>query len=341
MSDYIRPHQRQRLEIALDVLKGCTYSCEGCMVDRDLYATTDVVDGVNTMVDGFIAFGHYPFDITIGATDFGSAVNVDQIANDPKIGELVRKFQTLTVTCPMLEKSPEYYERLANNLLRLSHGETFIRIVMPIGLNYMGNITLMSALKTRLDYLQTMLSGKLHEITFVLNVTNELIRKNDFKSFVGIYEWPDMDIVTDMVLNIPHGRQHDISTNPKYANEITDVSRFMSELYEWMDSDDVKQQDPDFDGFTGTHINLGIISDKIYVVPYLKDEFNLFSPGLVVDELTYESVMSKVSEIRDDDQSVPLSVCRTCPEAPYCIEKGIFTIIKELDMVTCPVNHNV
>lgn len=339
--EYKFPNQRQRLEIALDVLKGCTYSCEGCMVDRDLYASQDIVGDVTTMVDGFIDHGHFPFDITIGATDFGSAVNVHEIAHDPRIGALVRKFQTLTVTCPMLDKTIEYYEQLAKNLLALSQGETFVRIVMPIGLNHMRNITLMSALRNRLDYLQELLGGTLHEITFILNVTDDLIQGKSFRDLVGIYDWPDMGLVTDMVLNIPHGRQADIAVNPKYAKEISDLSRFMSRFYEWMDADNVIQQDPDFDGVTGTHINLGIISDKVYVVPYLKDEFNLFTPGMVVHSPTYETVMQQVSEIRDGNQSAPLDVCGGCSEAPYCIEKGIFTIIKELGMVTCPVNHHV
>lgn len=339
---HILPPQRQRFEIALDVLKGCTYSCSGCMVDRELYAAADVAKDVLQLTRDMESDGFFAFDLTIGATDFGSAQNVHQIANDPVIGELARRFQTLSITCPMLEKSPEYYERMAENLLSLTQGECFVRIVMPIGPNYMNNVTLMTALQTRLAYLNDLLSGKLHEITFILNMTEELIDKHSFEDVKSIYNWPDFGIMTDMVLNIPHGRQFDIG--PKYGPVVQRVSRWMSEFYTWMDADRVVQQDPDLDGITGTHINIGVIGDKAYIIPYLKDEFNVFSKGFSVPKLTYSSVLDTIMRMkRSEDHEwtqIPLDVCDTCEEAVFCREKGIHHIMDELNMTQCPVKYD-
>lgn len=329
------------MEVALDVLKGCTYSCEGCMVDRDLYATADVVQDVSDMVNEFVDNGFFLFDITIGATDFGSASNIDEVCDNPVVGTLVRKFQTLSITCPMLEKSEEYYVRFADNLLKLTHGETFIRIVMPIGVNYMRNITLMSAIQRRINILQMLLEGALHEVTFILNVTEDLIRKYTYEELRGIYNWPELNMMTDMVLNIPHGRQHDIGTNPKYGGEVAAISRMMSDFYTWMDADDIVQQDPDLDGVTGTHINLGVIGNKIYMIPYLKDEFNIFSEGFAIEKPTYAAAMEKIMEIKDPSRRKLLDMCVECEESPFCTEKGIHKVMEELDITICPVKHNV
>lgn len=334
------PHQRQRVELAMDLLKGCPYSCTGCMVEKEVHATTDVISNISKMMDGFAESGYYLFDITIGATDFGSAGNVEEIVNNEELSDLVRKFRILKVTCPMLDKSDEYYKRLAENLLKLSKNQNYISIVIPVGVGHMANITMMENIRRRVAYLQTLLDGKMDEIAFVLNITEELFDKYDFDKIVDTFDMPDIGVFSDMIMNIPHGRRPDIATNPKYGKVIGGLSRKLSEFYEWMDSDVEMQQDSDLDGFTGTQINVHVIDDAVYIVPYLKDEFTIFSDGFKLRAPTFEAAMERVAEIRDPSNRKFLPECEGCPEIAYCTEKGIHKLIEELGMETCPVKHD-
>lgn len=337
---HILPPQRQRFEVAMDLLKGCEWSCMGCMVDKELHATNDMVGPVTKLCDEFIDNGFFPFDFTVGATDLGSAQNRHQVCDDPALGALVRKFQTLSFTCAMLDKSDRYYEELAANALKLTKGETFIRFIVPVSDKYVGHTKLLTALGKRVRYIQSLLHGTLHEVTFIINVTKEFMERVPYNKLKGLYDiadyFPD-DIMTDIVYNIPYGRMVDIGDNPEYTLHVPATSSLLAQYYEWLDGDIEEQQDPDLDGITGTHINIGVIGENYYVIPYLKDEFNIFTERFQVKEPTFDGVMEKIIEMKTPNPEKWLPQCHGCDQQGFCTEKGIHMVIEALNIKSCPV----
>lgn len=341
VKQHILPPQRQRLEIAMDVLKGCAYSCMGCMVDKELHASESLVPDVTLLADEFIDNGFFPFDFTVGATDLGTALNRDSVCNNVGLQMLVRKFQTLSFTCAMLDKKPEYYINLANNVRKLTNDECFVRFIVPISDKYADNLILMDNIRKRVEFMNELLVGMVHEVTFIINVTAEFMDRISHEQLAKIYNWPDFNMMTDIVYNIPYGRASDISTNIKYREDVPHTSRALAAYYEWLDGDTEHLMDPDLDGITGTHVNIGVLGDNYYVIPYLKDEFNIFTERFRVKEPTFDSVMEKVIEMKDPDNFVKIPECDSCEHTGFCTEKGIHMIMEDLNIDRCPVRHDI
>lgn len=121
------------INIALDVLEGCGYTCSGCTVDRDmamLGMTQDDIENLLTLGFGIVgAHDDTKHELTIGPTDFISSNNGPDVLKHPMIQKLLTKFNVINIPLSLL--SPKGLVEFAQLFNEYAPGK-MLRIAIPV-----------------------------------------------------------------------------------------------------------------------------------------------------------------------------------------------------------------
>lgn len=331
----IVPH-RQRLELAVDVLKGCDNVCAGCMVNLDTVGVLSDMGAILKLAQEFVGAGFSPYDFTIGATDILTATNTAEVMCDPNIKALIDLFDSFTLNAAFLDKRVESYETLANMVDACAPGKP-VRFLIPAAPGSFKNPKFGAGIAQRLGWVNRYLKeATLSEAGFVVNCTRETLSNNGFDNLIAGFglEFP---VRKDDILNIPYGRTG--KTDLQTSESIKLVSHEISKFYKTFDGSTERTSNPDICSYTGTHLNLTYSEGELYWVPFLKDECTFLHDNFKVPK---PWSMQNVLQSRGDTMAssldyVLLGECGECQHLSTCVEKGITVIMDTLSIKQCLV----
>lgn len=327
---------RQRLEITLDLFRGCGNHCAGCMIDRTVGGDIDDIPELLSLIKEMVDAGYVAFDLGIGPTDYMTADNVPEVMASETLQEMAQLFKQVTFNAAFLEKDLNKYAKMCEEIDVAIPGKP-IRFLIPAAPNFFKTNKFGDMIEEKLKFIQQHLKvARLNEAGFVVNCTRETVTE-DFD--VNMRDGFDVEFPVDKddILNIPYGRvvNKDIMT----GQNIRAISHRIAEFYYDLDGDEERRRNPDLCYHTGTMVNLLYSDGKLYWVPFLKDDCVFLDDRFAIPrpwdmdnllKVRSEAVESSLRYLAD-------TACMTCPYLSSCTEKGITSIMEALSIKDCLV----
>lgn len=327
---------RQRLELTIDLFKGCANSCAGCMVDRELGGNLDDMAELVELSKSLVSDGFIPFDVAIGPTDIMSSGNVREVLFHEGVQKLIEMFNAVTLNAAFLEKKPELYASLARTVDE-AIGRKNVRFLIPAAPAMFSSRKFGPAIAERVKLLSDNLElAHLHEAGFVVNCTRETLA---YEYGVDLAKGFELDFVVpkDDILNIPYGRGK--IKDILMSSNVLAISKSITTFYESLDGLSERTSNPDLCPNTGTMLNLLYSDGKLYWIPFLKDEFVFFDPMFEIKRpWTKDSVLAQKDAAIASSMSYVLDGrCGDCQYLASCSEKGIHRLMEVLSIKDCLV----
>lgn len=327
---------RQRLEITLDVFKGCANHCAGCMVDRDLGGSIEDVPLLYALIKEMVEAGYVAFDLGIGPTDYMSADNVQEVMQNDVVREMAQQFHQVTFNAAFLSKDMNGYAKMCEEIDDAFPGKP-IRFLMPAAPDFFKTNKFGDMIVSKLNFVKDHLKvAYLNEAGFVVNCTHETVTENfDVNMCAGFdVEFP---VDKDDILNIPYGRAP--NKDLMVAERIKRMSHRITQFYADLQGDDERRRNPDLHYDTGTMVNLLYTDGKLYWVPFLKDDCAFLDEAFVIPRPWTMSTLLKArgEALESSIAYVQGTQCQNCPHLSSCAEKGITSIMKRMSIKDCLV----
>ena len=328
---------RQRLEIALDILRECGHSCAGCMIDKELGGAAEDVPQLHALIREMVDDGGYvAFDLGVGPTDYMSSDNTDVLMKSPHFREMAQMFHQVTFNAAFLEKDLSKYKAMCEDIDDACPGKA-IRFLMPAAPDFFKTEKFGNMIASKLQYVkETFRSAFLNEAGFVVNCTDDTVSA-DFDQLLHKGFAVDFPVDKDDILNIPYGRlpYKDILV----GQNIKRMSHRISQFYSTLSGEDERRRNPDLCYDTGTMVNLWYTGGKLYWVPFLKDDCPFLEEDFVIPK---PWTMENVLQTRQKAMEAAIAYledtpCISCVYMSSCTEKGIINIMKRLEVKDCIV----
>lgn len=327
---------RQRLEITLDMFRGCAHSCSGCMIDRTLGGAVDDLVPLQALLQEMVAAGFVAFDLGIGPTDFMSADNVDELMYHPVFQEIAQMFGQVTFQTALLDKNFDNYTEMCRIVDETCPGKA-IRFLIPGAPDFFKTQKFGDMVVKKLNHVKsTLKSAYLNEAGFVVNCTRDTVGEQFDTCLHRMFD-VEFPVDKDDILNIPYGRSKSIDI--MLGQNVKTISHRISQYYTTLDVDNERFRNPDRHEDTGTMQNLLYTDGKLYWVPFLKDDFAFLNDAFVIPRpWTMDAVLTaRTAAIQKSLDFLQGTECLSCPLLPSCSEKGITTIMRMLSVRDCIV----
>ncbi|MNO14054.1 hypothetical protein D3C76_36940 [compost metagenome] len=327
---------RQRLEITLDIFRGCGHSCSGCMIDKQLGGDVDDIPQLAAMIKEMVQAGYVAFDMGIGPTDYMSSDNVQDVMSNPVFQEMAQWFHQITFNAAFLEKDMEKYKVMCEEIDEACPGKA-IRFLMPAAPNFFKSDKFGKMIVEKLEYVKKHLQiAYLNEAGFVVNCTHETVG-DDFDQMMENGFAVDFPVDKDDILNIPYGR---LKVKDLMAGQnIKRMSHRISQFYSGLSGEDERRRNPDLCYHTGTMVNLLYTGGKLYWVPFLKDDCPFLEDDFVVPRpWTMENLLTTRQKALERAVAYLADTpCMSCVYMSSCSEKGIVNIMERMQIKDCLV----
>lgn len=327
---------RQRLEITLDIFRGCGHSCSGCMIDKQLGGDVDDIPQLHALITEMVGAGYVAFDLGMGPTDYMSSNNTADVMQHPVFQEMAQIFHQVTFNAAFLEKDMDKYVTMCEEIDEAVPGKP-IRFLMPAAPHFFKSQKFGDMITSKLEFVKEHFkSAYLNEAGFVVNCTHETVGE-DFDEMMKNGFAVDFPVDKDDILNIPYGRLP--VKDMMAAQRITRMSHRISQFYSGLSGEDERRRNPDLCYHTGTMVNLLYTGGKLYWVPFLKDdcpfleeEFTIPRPWNMDNLLnTRHKAMERALTYLAD------TPCMDCVYMSSCSEKGIINIMEQMKIKECLV----
>lgn len=332
----MKVQHRQRLEITLDLFKGCAHHCSGCMIDKAVGGVLDDIPELLALIKEMVGVGYVAFDLGIGPTDYMTADNTKEVMDNPVVQEMAQLFRQVTINAAFLEKRLDKYTQMCEEIDLAIPGKP-IRFLIPAAPSFFKTPKFGDMINAKLTHIKNTLKvAYLNEAGFVVNCTEETVDENfDLNMRDGFdVEFP---VDKDDILNLPYGRlkRTDILT----AERVKAISHRITQFYSDLNGDEERRRNPDLCFDTGTMVNLLYAEGNLYWVPFLKDDCVFFNENFVVPRPWSMTNLLAVREkaVEASLQHVKDTPCMTCPYLSSCVEKGITNIMHTLGIKDCLV----
>jgi hypothetical protein len=335
-AQHLEVEHRQRLEITLDIFRGCGHSCSGCMINTSLGGDVNDIPELHALISEMVDVGYVAFDLGVGPTDYMSADNTAEVMDHPVFQEMAQKFHQVTFNAAFLEKDMEKYRSMCEDIDLALPGKS-IRFLIPAAPPFFKTHKFGDMIESKLEFVKDNLhSAYLNEAGFVVNCTADTVG-DDFEAMMNNGFDIEFPVDKDDILNIPYGRApvKDLMT----AQHIKRMSHRITQFYSTLNGTDERRRNPDLCYHTGTMVNLLYTGGKLYWVPFLKDDcafledaFSVSKPWSMDNLLkTRQAALESALDYLKD------TPCMTCPYLSSCSEKGIINIMEHMQIRDCLV----
>lgn len=327
---------RQRLEITLDIFRGCGHSCSGCMIDKAMGGNVGDIPELQALIEEMVSHGYVAFDLGVGPTDYMSSDNVDDVMKNTTFREMSQLFHQVTFNAAFLEKDLSKYTAMCADIDEAIPGKP-IRFLIPASPTFFKTDKFGKMIEEKLTHVQgAFKSAFLNEAGFVVNCTHDTVTDDFEKQMVEGFDI-EFPVEKDDILNIPYGRLK--NKDLMAAQNIKRISHRISSFYSELNGVDERRRNPDLHYDTGTMVNLLYTGGKLYWVPFLKDDCPFLEPDF---EVPRPWTMDNLLTIRQEaaEKSIDYLAGTRCTECPYfssCVEKGITSIMRRMDIRDCLV----
>lgn len=327
---------RQRLEITLDIFRGCGHSCSGCMIDKQLGGDVGDIPELAAMIEEMIGAGYVAFDMGIGPTDYMSSNNVMDVMGNETFQNMAQWFHQVTFNAAFLEKDMDKYKAMCEEIDEACPGKA-IRFLMPAAPHFFKSEKFGNMIVDKLEFVKEHLkSAYLNEAGFVVNCTHETVGE-DFDEMMKNGFAVDFPVDKDDILNIPYGR---LKVKDLMAGQnIKRMSHRITQFYSGLAGEDERRRNPDLCYHTGTMVNLLYTGGKLYWVPFLKDDCPFLEEEFVIPKPWNMSNLLMTRQAAMDRAVAYLSdtPCMSCAYMSSCSEKGIINIMERMQIKDCLV----
>lgn len=327
---------RQRLEITLDIFRGCGHSCSGCMIDKQLGGDVDDIPALAAMIKEMTDVGYVAFDLGVGPTDYMTSNNVDDVMNNEMFRTMSQWFHQVTFNAAFLEKDLSKYDAMCKEIDEACPGKP-IRFLMPAAPSFFKSPKFGDMIREKLEHVKkTFKSAYLNEAGFVINCTHETM-DDDFEAMMNNGFDVEFPVDKDDILNIPYGRLK--NKDLMASHRITNVSHRISKFYSGLNGEDERRRNPDLCYSTGTMVNLLYTGGKLYWVPFLKDDCPFIEDDFEIQKpWTMDNLLKARQKAHNEAIDHVANIgCIECPYVSSCAEKGILSIMKQMDIKECLV----
>lgn len=327
---------RQRLEITLDIFRGCNHHCSGCMIDRTLGGDVDDIPELHALIQEMTAAGYVAFDLGIGPTDYMSADNTQEVMQHPVFREMAQMFDQVTFNAAFLEKNLDRYTDMCRDIDDACPDKK-IRFLIPAAPDFFKSNKFGDMINLKLSHIRDHLhSALLNEAGFVVNCTRDTVGPDFDERLQKGFE-VEFPVEKDDILNIPYGRSKTIDI--MLGQNVKAISHRISAFYSTLSGEDERRRNPDLHYDTGTMQNLLYTDGKLYWVPFLKDDYAFLNDAFVVPRpWTMENLLkARNSALEASLAYLEGTECMECPHLSSCSEKGITTIMHKLAIRDCLV----
>lgn len=335
-SQTVSVQHRQRLEITLDIFRGCGHNCTGCMIDRGLGGDVADIPALYALIKEMVECGYVAFDLGVGPTDYMSSDNVMDVMSNPVFREMGQDFHQVTFNAAFLEKDLAKFSKMCNEIDDALPGKA-IRFLIPAAPHFFKTDKFGDMINGKLQFVKGELtSAFLNEAGFVVNCTEETVQ-DDFEEMITNGLDVEFPVDKDDILNIPYGRA--ALKDLRAAQRITRMSHRISHFYSTIDGVDERRRNPDLCYHTGTMVNLLYTGGKLYWVPFLKDDCPFIDPNFEIPKPWTMDNLITVKQKTVDSALEFLSGtgCMECPYISSCSEKGITSIMQRMNIKDCLV----
>lgn len=329
------PH-RQRLEITLDVFRGCAHHCSGCMIDKALGGELNDLAELQALIEEMTAAGYVAFDLGMGPTDYMSADNGADVFEHPVVQALGQMFEQVTINAAFLDKDFDNYEKMCQEI-DAAFPNKAIRFLIPAAPDFFRTPKFGQMIEDKLTFCKdTLQVAYLNEAGFVINCTQGTVGP-DFEERMKAGFAIDFPVDKDDILNIPYGRSK--STDLLTSESVKKISHRISSFYSELSGEDERRRNPDLCYHTGTMVNLLYSDGKLYWVPFLKDDYAFLNEAFVIPRpWTMENLLAARSKALGSSlEYLKGTACESCVYLSSCSEKGITTIMEKLSIRECLV----
>lgn len=327
---------RQRLEITLDIFKGCGHSCSGCMIDKQLGGDVNDIAELQALVKEMVGVGYVAFDLGVGPTDYMTAENADDVMKHPIFKDMAQMFHQVTFNAAFLEKDMAKYAAMCNDIDESIPGKP-IRFLIPAAPTFFKTDKFGKMIERKLKLIKGALKAAyLNEAGFVVSCTTETVT-DDFEE--QLMEGFDVEFPVDKddILNIPYGRVQ--NKDLMVGQNIKRMSHRITQFYSELNGVDERRRNPDLCFNTGTMVNLLYTGGKLYWVPFLKDDCPFIEDDFTIPRpWTMDNLLSVRQKAADSAfDYLEGTPCMDCVYLSSCSEKGITSIMQKMQIRDCLV----
>lgn len=327
---------RQRLEITLDIFRGCKHACSGCMIDKAMGGDVTDIPELLDLIKEMTAAGYVAFDLGVGPTDYMSSENTAEVMDSPVFSEMAQLFHQVTFNAAFLEKDMAQYAVMCADIDRAVPGKP-IRFLIPAAPTFFKTERFGKMIEEKLTFVKgAFKSAYLNEAGFVVNCTTETVGEDFDANMMDGFEIT-FPVDKDDILNIPYGRSK--TKDLMVAQNIKRISHRISEFYAKLNGVDERRRNPDLHYDTGTMVNLLYTDGKLYWVPFLKDDCPFLDDDFTIPRpWTMDNLLAVRSKALESSlEYLEGTPCMNCVYVSSCAEKGITSIMKKMAIKDCLV----
>lgn len=325
----------QAFNLTLEIVQGCKFKCNGCMVDKgfdpgDFGADTE---DMTSLVDAMATAGYRLRELTIGPVDITASSTGLTVLDNPLIIELSQRFDSMVLPLALL--NDDHLEELTAKVNVLMAGKS-ITIATPFSLKSISNEKHHRMIKNRLAYVENRLPDvKLELLYLTVNMTSDTMDLFTIEANKAIH---DIDFGVNRLIEyvFPHVR--------KGFDDLLNRSAFLRAFWNFCEV---------IQSTRGTKYNRYLIkphsdsleltyrSGHLYYTPTLIEKFPIFDQSFVLDRpWTVDTVEQFVEEgyIKELTERSGTALCGSCIHLNNCARGDIHAIMTHLGLDQCLVD---
>lgn len=217
------------LNLSLEVLKGCGYSCPGCTVEKDsapVSISEADTHALIAMAADLTANDFRLLEFRLGPTDITSAVNGMAVLQHPLVVGLAHHYRAMNISLTML--SDRGLEELAQTIDPLMAGKK-LSVSIPMSLKQTGNQKYLGELRKRILYFKSLFKETdFNRIYANFNLIDDNVKHLNETNYRAAHEL-DLGIPVFSEFPFPHTRKgmDNLLVLNQFSRDLQQFSEFL------------------------------------------------------------------------------------------------------------------
>ncbi len=329
------------VDINLEVLSGCKWKCTGCRINKD-DANGFIGNDFRRLMDLFQDLkdnNHVLINLAVGATDFMSARNTDEILNKDII-PMMDYFRNLVLNSTFLADH-EVVRYWANKLKPILSGRR-VKWTVPLEPKHLRNEKYLNGIKEKIKLFESIIPNC--EFGHVYNIVNlheyqkehdPLYQFHDFSKYFNQI-WPEGHL--DLVIS--EGRLP--LTIPENKKKVLHLIKYLNLLFEKAVIEE-KSQEVNFNygkRYEGYDKDYVYKNGNLYSTVFLGEPLIVYEDdaGLGADTVwNYNTIVEFENRMMVDSLKYieKTTECAGCEYASNCVGRGMHYLMEKLDYKDC------
>lgn len=322
------------VNITLEILEGCGYSCSDCAVDKSFQPqggsgsdTEELLRLTTSLKD----LGFRPFEFTLGPTDIATSSNGLAVLNSELVAGFVEHFGSMVITLSLL--GDRGLKELAETIDKVL-GKKRLRVITPTTVKNITNKKYIKMLQDRLALFKSYLKeAELYASYLTINMF-----KDNIENFDSEYHHSAMDISLGPRTTLEYSFAHSRTG----LENLLKQEEFKRDLSYWtkviLDCDESFSGQIIHDPYDG--IELGYRDNKLYYIPVVIEKFPIFDKFFEVPKPWNAEKIIGVKGKHYHDNLIKFSdhpVCGDCCHVNTCVHGDLHTVMRHLTINHCPL----